>query len=159
MRCNEAKRRVLFLCTGNSARSQMAEALVNHFLDNTWEAVSAGTKPSGYVHPLAVRAMAELGIDLSGHRSKHTYEFRDADFDLVITLCDDAARNCPAWLGKGRVVHIGFPDPAAATGSEAEQLEVFRQVRDDIRQRVIESLERDAKEPHGSGLEVYFNAT
>ena len=91
------KRTVLFLCTGNSARSQMAEGLVNHLLGDTWEAVSAGTKPSGYVHPLAVRAMAELGIDISEGRSKSTDEFRDVDMDLdlVITVCSSAAANCP----------------------------------------------------------------
>jgi arsenate reductase len=135
-----SEKRVLFLCTGNSARSQMAEGLVNHFLADRWEAHSAGTEPSGYVHPLAVRAMAELGIDIDGQRSKSTDEFRDATFDMVITVCDDAAQNCPIWLGQGRRMHIGFPDPAAATGSEEEQLEVFRQVRDGLRQRVFDYL-------------------
>ena len=147
-----SKQRVLFLCTGNSARSQMAEGLVNHFLADTWEAVSAGTKPSGYVHPLAFRAMAELGIDISAARSKSTDEFCDADLDVVITVCADAAKNCPVWLGEGRVKHIGFPDPAAATGSEAERLAVFRQVRDGIRGRVFEYLEG----ADGPGLEVHF---
>jgi arsenate reductase len=132
---------VLFLCTGNSARSQMAEGLVNHFLRDTWEAFSAGTKPSGSVHPLAVQAMAELGIDLSAHRSKSTDEYRDVAFDRVITVCDHAARNCPAWLGKGLVKHIGFPDPAAAEGSEEERLAMFRQVRDGIREKVFEYLQ------------------
>ena len=87
------KRRVLFLCTGNSCRSQMAEGLVNHFLGVTWEAHSAGTQPSGYVHPMAVQAMAELGIDLSSSRSKSTDEFRDVVFDRVVTVCDHAAKN------------------------------------------------------------------
>jgi arsenate reductase len=137
-------KRVLFLCTGNSARSQMVEGLANHFLGSTWEAFSAGTQPSGYVHPLAVRAMAELDIDISEQRSKSTDEFRDAPFDLVITVCDDAARNCPVWLGEGKAVHIGFPDPAAATGSEDEKLEAFRQVRDGLRQEVLAYLEQAA---------------
>ena len=110
------KKRVLFLCTGNSCRSQMAEGLVNHFLVDDWVAISAGTKPAGYVHPLAIEAMAELSIDISGHRSKSADEYRDVDLDLVITVCDHAAKRCPTWLGKGRVRHIGFPDPAAATG-------------------------------------------
>jgi arsenate reductase len=131
------KRRALFLCTGNSARSQMAEGLVNHLLNGRWEAFSAGTRPAGYIHPLAVEAMAELGIDISAQRSKSVDEFRDAEFDLVVTVCDYAAKNCPAWLGGGQVKHMGFPDPAAASGSEAERLEVFRQVRDAIREQVL----------------------
>jgi arsenate reductase len=131
------KKRILFLCTGNSARSQMAEGLVNHLLSDEWEAHSAGTAPSGYVHPLAIETMAELGIDISGQRSKSADEFRDADFDLVITVCDDAAENCPVWLGRGRRVHLGFTDPAAAAGSDEERRAVFRQVRDEIRQRVL----------------------
>ena len=135
--------RVLFLCTGNSARSQMAEGLVNHFLNGTWEAFSAGTRPSGYVHPLAVQAMAELGIDLSAHHSKSTDECRDVAFDRVITVCDHAARSCPAWLGKGTVKHIGFPDPAAAEGSDEERLAVFRQVRDGLREKVFQYLQSD----------------
>lgn len=143
------KKRVLFLCTGNSARSQMAEGLVKHFLGNEWEAYSAGTAPAGYVHPLAVKAMAELGIDISPQRSKSVNEFRTAEFDFVVTLCDNGVQACPLWLGSGRVKHIGFPDPAlrqgsgqaAATGSEDERLEVFRQVRDGIRQEVMYYLE------------------
>jgi arsenate reductase len=135
------RKRVLFLCTGNSARSQMAEGLVNHFLGDGWEAYSAGTQPAGYVHPLAVRAMAEIGIDISGHRSKSTDEFREADLDAVITVCDDAAQTCPIWLGQGRRMHIGFPDPAAATGTEEEQLEVFRAARDGLRQEVFDYLQ------------------
>lgn len=139
-----SKKRVLFLCTGNSARSQMAEGLVNNLFSDRWEACSAGTAPAGYVHPLAVQAMAELEIDISAQRSKSVGAFRNADFDLVITLCDDADRNCPVWLGKGKRVHFGFPDPAAATGSEVERLEVFRWVRDAIRQRVSTYLEQEA---------------
>ena len=135
-----AKPRVLFLCTGNSARSQMSEGLVNYFLGDTWEAFSAGTKPSGYVHPMAVQAMAELGIDISAHRSKSTDEYRDVVFGRVITVCDHAAQNCPAWLGKGVVKHIGFPDPAAAEGSDEERLDVFRQVRDELREKVFSYL-------------------
>jgi arsenate reductase len=100
--------------------------------------------------------MAELGIDISDHTSKSADEFRDADLDLVITVCDQAAKNCPAWLGKGRVVHLGFPDPAAATGSEAERLAVFRQVRDDIRERVVGRLDQIADEIEKAGLEVHL---
>jgi len=137
-----SKKQVLFLCTGNSARSQMAEGLVNHFLGDCWEAHSAGTQPIGTVHPLAVQAMDELGIDISAQRSKSTDEFRDTDFDLVITVCDDAARNCPVWLGEGKTIHVGFPDPAAATGNEVERAEAFRQVRDGLRQNVSAIPER-----------------
>ena len=131
------KRQVLFLCTGNSARSQMAEGLVNHFLGDDWQAHSAGTQPTGYVHALAIEAMAELGIDISAHRSKPVIECERTSPDLVVTLCDDAAENCPLWLGSGRRVHLGFPDPAQATGSREERLEAFRQVRDAIRERVL----------------------
>ncbi len=135
------KHRVLFLCTGNSARSQMAEGLVNAFLGERWEAFSAGTHPTGYVHPLAVEAMAEIGVDIAGQVSKHVDVYRGEDFDLVITVCDDAAKNCPVWLGKGRRLHIGFPDPAASTGTPEERLEVFREVRDGIRERIFPVLE------------------
>jgi arsenate reductase len=120
----------------------MAEGLVNWFLDGNWEAFSAGTEPAGYVHPLAVRAMAELDIDISEQRSKSVDEFRDAPFDVIITVCDDAARNCPVWLGEGKRVHIGFRDPAAAVGSEAEKLAAFRQVRDGLRHQVLSYLEQ-----------------
>ncbi len=133
------KKQVLLLCTGNSARSQMAEGLINHFLPDTWEAFSAGTNPSGYVHPGAVQAMAELGIDISAQRSKHVDEYKDMVFDQVITVCDHAAETCPLWLGQGHITHIGYPDPAAA--AENEQLQIFRQVRDGIRQRVSRYLQ------------------
>ena len=126
------KRKVLFLCTGNSCRSQMAEAIVNARLGDAWEAYSAGTRPAGYVHPLALRALAEIGIGHEG-RSKHADEYRGVPFELVVTVCDDAAENCPVWLGQGKRVHLGFPDPAKATGGEAEVMTVFCAVRDDIR--------------------------
>jgi arsenate reductase len=133
-------KRVLFLCTGNSARSPMAEGLVNRFLAGEWEAVSAGVRPAGYVHPLAVRAMAELGIDISAHRSKSVDEFRGVDLDLVVTVCDQAAEECPLWLGQGRVEHVSLPDPAAAEGTEEERLQAFREVRDAIRRRIVEPM-------------------
>ena len=134
------KKRVLFVCTGNSARSQMAEGLVNHFLGDRWEAASAGTDPSSRVHPLAVQAMQELGISLSAQRPKRVDLFEDQGFDVVITVCDSAAKNCPLCLGWERAIHVGFPDPAAAEGSEEERLAVFREVRDGLRQRVFEVL-------------------
>ncbi len=135
-----AKRRVLVICTGNSARSQMAEGLVNALLGEQWQAWSAGTKPAAQVHPLAVVAMAELGIDISHQRPKSVDLFIDRPLDAVITVCDVAAKTCPLWLGMGRVTHIGFPDPATATGNEDERLAVFRAVRDDIRARLLEHL-------------------
>ena len=128
-------RKVLILCTGNSCRSQMAEAIVNARLGETWEAVSAGTKPAGYTHPLAIKALSEIGIEHVG-RSKHTDEFRGVDFDVVITVCDDAAENCPVWLGKGKRVHIGFDDPAKAEGTDEQVMDVFRRVRDEIADRI-----------------------
>ena len=132
---------VLFLCTGNSCRSHMAEGLTNHFLKDEWLAYSAGTEPAGYVHPLAIKALAELDIDISSHTSKTADVFRQIAFDLVVTVCDDAAKNCPIWLGEGQVRHISFPDPAKATGTDDEKLQVFRQVRDDIKDQVLAYLQ------------------
>jgi arsenate reductase (thioredoxin) len=120
-------KRVLFLCTGNSCRSQLAEAIVNARLSETWQAYSAGVHPAGYVHPLAIAALAEMDITHDG-RSKSVDEFRDQPFDLVVTVCDSAAEECPLWLGPGRRVHLGFPDPARAPGDEAERMQAFRRV-------------------------------
>jgi len=147
------KKRVLFLCTGNSARSQMAEALVNHELGERWQALSAGVAPAGYVHPLAVRVMDEIGVSLSSHRSKSVDEFRDTTFDLVVTVCDHAAETCPLWLGRERVVHLGFPDPAAASGSDDERLAVFRRIRDEMRRTVcgyLRQMEEGNHAPTGA---------
>jgi arsenate reductase len=147
------KKQVLFLCTGNSARSQMAEGLVNHDFGDEWQAVSAGIEPAGTVHPLAVQAMAELGIDISRQRPKPVDEFRESEFDLVVTVCDDAAENCPLWLpapegktqgGRGRKVHRSFEDPARATGSDEERLAVFRRVRDGLRRALSDLLASDS---------------
>lgn len=134
------KKNVLFLCTGNSCRSQMAEGLVNAELGEAWQAYSAGTRPSGYVHPLAIRAMSELEIDIADGQSQHTDELRGINFDVVITVCDNAAEDCPIWLGQGTVKHISFPDPADATGTDEEKMTVFRAVRDDIRQHIFDYL-------------------
>ncbi len=128
------KRKVLFLCTGNSCRSQMAEAIVNARLGDSWEAYSAGTKPAGYVHPKALAALAEIGIRHEG-RSKLADEFRHVDFDLVVTVCDSAAEECPLWLGKGHRVHRSFPDPA-----KTEAMEDFRNVRDAIEREILPLL-------------------
>jgi len=133
--------KVLFLCTGNSCRSHLAEAIVNARLSDDWSAVSAGTQPAGYVHPMAIRALAEIGIEHQG-RSKSVDEFRDVPFDLVVTVCDSAAEECPVWLGQGKRVHLGFPDPAKAAGTAEEVLNVFRAVRDDMLDKIPDLLRR-----------------
>jgi len=117
----------------------MAEAIVNDRLGDNWLAVSAGTKPSGYVHPKAIQVLAEYDIIHQGE-SKLADQYHDWDFDLVITVCDSAAEECPISLGEGLRVHHNFPDPADATGSDAEILEVFRSVRDAIAKEIIELL-------------------
>src|SRR5918998_1582635 len=129
------KRRVLILCTGNSARSQMAEGWLRSLGGARFEVYSAGTRPSA-VRPEAVEAMREVGVDISGHRSKSVDEFAGREFDYVITVCDNARENCPVFPGRTRRVHWSFDDPAAATGDFAERLEVFRRVRDEIGSRL-----------------------
>jgi arsenate reductase len=138
------KKSVLFVCTANSARSQMAEALVNHDLSDRFEAFSAGTAPRS-PHPAALRVLAEVGLDHSHARSKSLDEFAAQTFDYVITLCDGANETCPVFFGGVRRVHLGFEDPAAASGSEEDLLIVFRRVRDRIRE-VVEKYLRDAEE-------------
>jgi arsenate reductase len=132
---NNTIRSVLFLCTGNSCRSQIAEAIVNARLSDKWRAFSAGTEPAGYVHPKALQVLEEIGITHTG-QSKSTEQFREMDFDLVVTVCDDAAENCPVWLGKGKRTHLSFPDPAKAQGTDEEKLAVFRSVRDAIADQI-----------------------
>ena len=122
-------KRVLILCTGNSARSQMAEGLLRSSGGNRFEVFSAGTKP-GSVRPEAIAVMAELGIDISTHRSKHVREFEGQHFDYVITVCDNANESCPVFSGETERIHWSFPDPAAVEGSEVERLAAFRRVRD-----------------------------
>lgn len=125
------KPRILILCTGNSARSQMAEGLLRHDAGNRFEVHSAGTRP-GHVRPEAITVMAELGIDLTGHRSKNVDEFAGRQFDIVLTVCDNARESCPVFPAS-RMVHHSFDDPAALEASEAERLTLFRRVRDEIR--------------------------
>lgn len=127
--------RVLFLCTGNSARSQMAEAFLRAIGKEHFAAFSAGTEPKS-LHPLAVRAMQEAGVDISGQRSKDLGEFLGQEFDYIITVCDRARDNCPTFPGDNECIHWSFDDPAAAVGGEEEQLKVFRRVRNEIRTRV-----------------------
>ncbi len=138
---------VLVLCTGNSCRSQMAEGWLNALYGDRLRAVSAGSAPSGYVHPKAVQVMAEAGIDISDGRSKSLEEFLDEPFDYVLTVCDSAAEACPVFPGPGQRVHRDFIDPAAALGSDDEVLAVFRRVRDEIRDWLADLM---AKVP-GSG--------
>ena len=135
------KRRVLILCTGNSCRSQMGEAWVNHILGERWEAHSAGTEPAGAVHPLAIRAMAEVGIDISRALPKPVGELLDKPWDLVVTVCDLARESCPIFPRPVRQLHVSFPDPALAQGSDTERLTVFRDVRDEIRDRLLSEIE------------------
>jgi arsenate reductase len=129
---NMEKKRVLILCTGNSARSQMAEGLLRHDAGERFKVESAGTKPS-FVRPEAIAAMDELGIDISGHRSKSVKEFDGQKFDYVITVCDSARESCPVFFGRAERLHHSFDDPAALDGSEEERLDLFRRVRDELR--------------------------
>ncbi len=137
-------KRVLILCTGNSCRSQMAEAWLRHFGGGKLEVFSAGTRPS-FVHPLAIHVMNEVGIDISSHRSKSVDEFIGAELDYVVTVCDNAREECPYLPGAHVTLHIPFEDPAPATGPLDERLAVFRRVRDTIKEEMkglAESLMR-----------------
>lgn len=126
--------KILVLCTGNSCRSQMAQAFLKSF-DRNIEVYSAGTAPAPYVHPLAIRVMQELGIDISNTRPKHVNNYIDTQFDYVITVCNDAKESCPIFTGKVKHhLHIGFDDPALATGTKEEQYAVFCRVRDQIKE-------------------------
>ncbi len=133
------KKKVLFLCTHNSCRSQMAAGLINHYLGDRFEAFSAGTEATR-VNPLAIRVLDELGIDISGHRSKTIDEFAGQQFDHVITLCGSANEQCPLFFGGVRREHIGFDDPSRLTGSDEEVLPEFRRVRDEIRRTLTDRL-------------------
>jgi len=131
------KIKVLILCTGNSARSQMAEGLLRHDAGARFEVASAGVAPS-HVRPEAIAVMNELGIDISTHRSKSVDEFTGREFDYVITVCDNANKQCPVFPGNTKRIHWSFEDPAAAQGDEPQRLSTFRRVRDEIRERLRE---------------------
>lgn len=135
-----AKRRVLILCTGNSARSQLAEALVNARLGDEWEAFSAGTKPAPQVNPGALAVLDEIGLHAQTSYPKHLIAFLGQPFDAIITVCDDAAENCPVWPGQGKRLHIGFPDPAEVIGDPETIVAAFRQTRDAIAERLLPVL-------------------
>lgn len=131
------KKKVLFLCTHNSCRSQMAEGIINHYLGDRFQAYSAGTEATR-VNPLAIHVLAELGIDISGHRSKTLDEFAGETFDYIITLCGNANEQCPLFFGGVRRVHIGFDDPSQAEGTPDGILREFRRVRDEIKTTLVE---------------------
>ena len=135
MATSESKARVLILCTGNSARSQMAEGLLRHLGRARYEVFSAGTKPVG-LNPLAIEAMREVGIDISTQRSKSVAEFAGQQFATVITVCDNAAEQCPVFRGAPQRVHWSLPDPAAVCGTPDEKLAAFRGVRDELEKRM-----------------------
>jgi arsenate reductase len=124
---------LLILCTGNSCRSHLAEGILRAALGDQYQVASAGSKPAGYVHPLAIKAMSEIGLDISAHTSKHMNEFLSQDVETVITVCGNADQACPLFPGQLNRHHWGFDDPAHATGTEDEQMQVFRRVRDEIK--------------------------
>jgi len=133
-------KQVLFLCTHNASRSIMAEALVNHYLGDQWQAFSAGSAPT-HVNPYSIRALRELGIEIPKAKSKPIDYFSGQKFDRVFTLCDDAREACPLWLGSSNVEHIGFPDPSVAEGNDLDKLRAFRDVRDQIKATIFPLLE------------------
>ena len=133
------KKKILFICTHNSARSQIAEGFVNSFFSENYEAYSAGTKVA-FVRPYAISVMQEIGVDISKHRSKHVRAFYGKDFDLVVTVCDNAKKICPVFPGAKRMIHQSFEDPSSANGTEEEMLKVYRKVRDQIKIWLIENL-------------------
>lgn len=136
-------KKVLFLCTGNSCRSQMAEALLNHLGEGRYEAVSAGARPAGVIHPLTIRTLKEAGLPTEGLRSKSRDEFKDQPIDIVITVCENAKESCPLWPGLTNI-HWSLEDPAEAQGSEEEKMKVFRRTYSEIKRRV-ESFLSDTK--------------
>lgn len=129
-------KKALILCTGNSCRSQMAEGLWNHLGQGRWRAVSAGSKPAGFVHPLAVQVMAELDIDISQHKSQHVEQYSEEEFDVVVTVCDRARQTCPTLPGAATEHHWPFDDPAYSEGTDEERKAAFRRVRDEIKARI-----------------------
>ena len=135
------KKRVLFLCTGNSCRSHMAEGFLRSLGGDRYEAFSAGAKPTGHVHPLAIEAMREIGVDISGHSSKSVEQFANESFDCVISVCDSAREACPHLPIARQQLHWSFEDPAHAAGTDEQKRRVFRRVRDEIRDRIRQFLE------------------
>lgn len=138
----DAKKTVLFICTHNSARSQIAEALTNKFKAATYEAYSAGTEPT-MVNPYTVKVMAEIGIDVSGNQAKHVNVYKGRNFDYVVTVCDHAKETCPFFPGAKKYLHQGFTDPSTFTGDEEERLSGFRKLRDEIKNWVESTFDQE----------------
>ena len=134
------KKSVLILCTGNSARSQMAEGLLKHITKGEYEVYSAGTRPS-IVRPEAIKVLSEIGIDISDNKSKSVDEFTDKEIDYVLTVCDNAKKNCPYFPAKTKLIHHSFEDPADAAGDEKARLSIFRKVRDEIKDYFVQMIE------------------
>lgn len=134
------KKRILFLCTGNAARSQMAEGLARAFHGDEWEVFSAGSRPAGWVHPLAIRALAEIGIDASGQTSKSAEELLEQPFDVVVTVCDKAAKDCPVWPGAKRIEHWPIVDPSWGPDDPATRFDRFVETRNELQRRIDELL-------------------
>lgn len=135
------RKRILFLCTGNAARSQMAEGLAREFHGDHFDVVSAGSRPAGWVHPLAIRALAELGIDAVEQTSKSAEQFLDQHFDVVVTVCDSAAQDCPLWPGATRIEHWPIEDPSYGPDDPATRFDRFVETRDDLKRRIDELVE------------------
>ena len=140
-RLSAVKKRVLFLCTGNAARSQMAEGLANTFHGDVMEAVSAGSRPAGWVHPLAIRAMHDIGVDISGATSKSAEPFLDQPFDVVVTVCDSAAKDCPTWPGAKRIEHWPIVDPSYGPDDPATRFDRFVATRNELAKRIDQLAE------------------
>ena len=138
------KKKLLFVCTGNSARSQMAEGLLRHIAGDRFEVFSAGTQPMD-LRPEAIKVMDEIGIDISGHYPKFLDKFIGQNFEYVVTVCDNANESCPVFPGRSERLHWSFQDPAAAQGSESERLSAFRKIRDEIRARIGRFLQDDGR--------------
>lgn len=132
------KKRILFLCTGNAARSQMAEGLANAFHGDVVEAVSAGSRPAGWVHPMAIRAMADAGVDIAAAESKGASQFLEEPFDVVVTVCDSAAQDCPSWPGAKRIEHWPIDDPSFGSG---DALQRFIDTRDELVRRIEDLIQ------------------
>lgn len=132
------KKKILFLCTGNAARSQMAEGIANGIHGDVVEAVSAGSRPAGWVHPLAVQALNEIGIDATGQTSKGADQFLEQTFDVVVTVCDSAAQDCPNWPGAKRIEHWPIEDPSYGLDDPATRMDRFRERREELKQRIEE---------------------
>jgi arsenate reductase len=135
------KKRILFLCTGNAARSQMAEAIARGFHSDKVDAVSAGSRPAGWVHPLAIEAMSQVGVDMKDQYSKSAEPFLSQKFDVVVTVCDSAAQDCPLWPGAARIEHWPIADPSYGIDDPATRLDRFVETRDDLMRRINELVD------------------